>query len=88
VAARQRPARLAVHADTQLVRQPCAQRHRITLYVRRDAGEQDTVFRHSVENGIEVFYWIDRDMGYALSGAIGHREMQALADAAYRQIGH
>ena len=64
-----------------------ANQHRITLYVRRDTGEQDTAFRHAVENGIEVFYWIDRDMGYALSGAIGHREMQALADAAYRQIG-
>ncbi len=61
---------------------------RVTLYVRRTSGQSDTsAFRHAVENGIEVFYWIDRDMGYALSGSIDHAAMQRLADAAYRQIG-
>jgi anti-sigma factor RsiW len=61
---------------------------RVTLYVRREAGvTAGTGFRHARENGVEVFYWIDRDMGYALSGDIGHGEMQRLADAAYRQIG-
>lgn len=61
---------------------------RVTLYVRRTRGENnDTAFRHALENGIEVFYWIDRDMGYALSGSISHAAMQRLADAAYRQIG-
>jgi len=65
-----------------------AGQHRVTLYIRRASGQEDTTaFRHAVENGIEVFYWIDRDMGYALSGSIGHGDMQRLADAAYRQIG-
>jgi anti-sigma factor RsiW len=65
-----------------------ADQRRVTLYVRREAGEnRDTGFRHAMENGVEVFYWIDRDMGYALSGGIGHTEMQRLADAAYRQVG-
>ena len=65
-----------------------ADQRRVTLYVRREAqGNRDTGFRHAMENGVEVFYWIDRDMGYALSGGIDHAEMQRLADAAYRQIG-
>jgi len=65
-----------------------ADQRRVTLYVRREArGSNDTRFRHARENGVEVFYWIDQDMGYALSGAIEHAEMQRLADAAYRQIG-
>lgn len=64
-----------------------ADQRRVTLYVRREArGNSDTSFRHARENGIEVFYWIDQDMGYALSGGIDHAEMQHLADAAYRQI--
>lgn len=63
-----------------------AKQRRVTLYVRRDAGQQDTAFRHAMEGGVEVFYWIDRDMGYALSGGIAHGEMQHLADTAYRQI--
>jgi anti-sigma factor RsiW len=62
--------------------------HRVTLYIRRDVRDgRDTAFRHAVENGVEVFYWIDRDLGYALSGQIGHADMQRLAEAAYRQIG-
>ena len=65
-----------------------ADQRRVTLYIRKEAPDNgDTRFRHARENGVEVFYWIDRDMGYALSGAIDQGEMQRLADAAYRQIG-
>lgn len=61
--------------------------HRVTLYVRRAVtGNRETAFRHVTENGVEVFYWIDRDFGYALSGQIAHQDMQKLADAAYRQM--
>lgn len=60
---------------------------RITLYVRRDnKGQAETGFRHTREDGIEVFYWIDRELGYALSGNIDKAEMGTLADAAYRQV--
>lgn len=60
---------------------------RVTLYLRRAvAGNKETTFRHATENGVDVFYWIDRDFGYALSGQIGRQGMQQLADAAYRQL--
>lgn len=60
---------------------------RITLYVRRDDAKQaETGFRHAREDGIEVFYWVDRGLGYALSGNVDEAEMGRLADAAYRQI--
>lgn len=63
---------------------------RVTLYVRRAAaGNQETAFRHVTENGVEVFYWIDRDFGYALSGQIAPADIRKLAGAAYRQlVGH
>ncbi len=60
---------------------------RITLYVRRDETKQaETSFRHAREDGVEVFYWVDHSLGYALSGNVGQAEMGLLADAAYRQI--
>lgn len=60
---------------------------RVTLYVRRTVvSNRETAFRHVTENGIEVFYWIDRDFGYALSGQVAHPNMQKLADAAYHQM--
>lgn len=60
---------------------------RVTLYVRRAvAGNKETTFRHATENGVDVFYWIDGDFGYALSGQIGRQAIQKLADAAYAQL--
>jgi len=60
---------------------------RVTLYVRRAvAGNSETSFRHATQNGVDVFYWIDGDFGYALSGQIGQQAIRQLADAAYRQL--
>ena len=60
---------------------------RVTLYVRRAvAGNTETTFRHATENGVDVFYWIDGDFGYALSGQIGRQAIQQLADSAYAQL--
>ena len=64
-----------------------ASERRVTLYVRRDVAEnREVAFRHATENGVEVFYWIDHDFGYALSGEIAHKDIQKLADAAYSQM--
>jgi anti-sigma factor RsiW len=60
---------------------------RVTLYVRRAvASNRETSFRHAAENGVDVFYWIDGDFGYALSGQIGRQAIRLLADAAYAQL--
>jgi anti-sigma factor RsiW len=60
---------------------------RVTLYVRRAVADSKvTAFRHATENGVDVFYWIDGDFGYALSGQIGRQTIQKLADAAYAQL--
>lgn len=63
---------------------------RVTLYVRRDAAAtSETRFRHATENGVEVFYWIDGDFGYALSGQIAPGDIRTLAGSAYTQLaGH
>jgi anti-sigma factor RsiW len=58
----------------------------ITRYVRRaPLGNKITAFRHVTENGVDVFYWIDSDVGYALSDH-GRKAIQQLADAAYSQM--
>src|SRR3972149_420101 len=49
---------------------------RLTLYVRvnpDDSGE--TAFRFAQEHGVGVFYWLDRKLGYALSGAGGKNKV-------------
>lgn len=60
---------------------------RLTLYVRVNRnGNRQTAFRYAREDGLGVFYWIDRSLGYALSGNTPRRELLRAAQAAYRQL--
>lgn len=60
---------------------------RFTLYVRAmEKKENDTSFRYGENKGVGVFYWIDRDWGYALSGKLDRATLLKLADTAYRQF--
>jgi len=60
---------------------------RLTLYVSRQRGEpRDTAFRFSQEDRVSVFYWVDGNFGYALSGEIGKQQLLKLADIVYKQL--
>ncbi len=43
-------------------------------------------FRFVEENGATVFYWIEDDFAYALTGQLGRPEMTALAGRVYRSL--
>lgn len=60
---------------------------RLTLIVKRagpNAG--DTRFQVLEQNGNSVFYWVDRDYGYALSGGMGKNRMMDIARAVDTQL--
>ena len=61
---------------------------RLTLYVRTEASRnRETAFRYARENNIGVFYWIDREVGYALASAdLSKDELLRLANAVYKQL--
>jgi anti-sigma factor RsiW len=60
---------------------------RLTLYVRVNAEQSgDTAFRYAHEQGVGVFYWVDRKLGYALSGDVDKPELLDVATAVYRQL--
>ena len=60
---------------------------RLTLYVARErAGKQETAFRYTQEKDLGVFYWIDGQMGYALSARLPKAELGKIADAVYVQL--
>lgn len=62
---------------------------RLTLTVRHAAQTQSDVgFKVMDENGVSVFYWIDRGYGYALSGGIGKTRLLAVAHAVDAQLRH
>jgi len=61
---------------------------RLTLYMRTEASHnRETAFRYARENNVGVFYWIDREMGYALSSAdLSKDELLRLANLVYKQL--
>ena len=61
---------------------------RLTLYVRTEmARNRETAFRYARENNVGVFYWIDREMGYALASAdLSKDELLRLANLVYKQL--
>ncbi len=60
---------------------------RLTLYVtKRTRGEKLTAFRFAREGGISVFYWVDDECGYALSGDLDKASLALVATAVYRQL--
>jgi anti-sigma factor RsiW len=61
---------------------------RLTLYVRTEVPRnRETAFRYARENNVGVFYWIDREVGYALASAdLTKDELLRLANLVYKQL--
>jgi len=60
---------------------------RLTLYVTKPSkGDNTTAFRFAQEGPVSVFYWLDRDCGYALSGEVDKATLQRVATSVYRQL--
>jgi anti-sigma factor RsiW len=60
---------------------------RLTLMVKHaSSSQEETGFKVMQKNGTSVFYWIDRDYGYALSGAIDKTRLLAVAQLIDNQL--
>ena len=60
---------------------------RLTLYISTPhKGDETTAFRFAREGPVSVFYWIDRDCGYALSGEVEKPQLARVASLVYRQL--
>jgi anti-sigma factor RsiW len=66
----------------------CSRGTRVTLYVRSDmASQRSTAFRYAREGSVDVYYWVDSKLGYALSsGDITKENLLNVANAAYQQL--
>ena len=66
----------------------CSRGTRVTLYVRSDmASQRSTAFRYTREGPVDVYYWVDSKLGYAVSsGDISKELLLNVANAAYQQL--
>jgi len=60
---------------------------RLTLYVSTDQSHNtDTGFRFAREGDVNVFYWIDGKLGYALSAGMDKGALARIANVVYEQL--
>jgi anti-sigma factor RsiW len=64
-----------------------ADKQRISLLVRKDGEHsRETGFRYAVEDGVGVFYWIDDNCGYAVSGNLDRSQLLSIAHLVYGRL--
>ena len=63
---------------------------RLTLYVTREvpkqSGQPETAFRFGKDGPVNVFYWVDKGFGYAISGGSSRDELMRVSREIYRQL--
>jgi len=60
---------------------------RVTLCIsRRQVNSNTTAFKLYQDGPVNVFYWIDGDFGYAVSGGIDRKQLLQLAHDVYSQL--
>ena len=63
---------------------------RLTLYVTREvpklAGQPESAFRFGQDGPVNVFYWVDKAFGYAISGGADRQELMRVSQEVYRQL--
>ena len=62
-------------------------KQRLTLQARKQpTGAPETAFRYAIEDGVGVYYWIDDQCGYALSGSLDRAQLLAIGRLVYGQL--
>ncbi len=59
---------------------------RLTVLLGRNRNNRETSFRIASQGSLETFYWIDGEIGYAVTGEVPRSLLQKVADECYRQF--
>lgn len=59
---------------------------RVTLYVTPTPDATEAAFQFLELDGLEAFYWVDKDMSYALVGQVNKDALRGLAIEVYQQL--
>jgi anti-sigma factor RsiW len=59
---------------------------RLTVLVGRNGQNQTTSFRFANSGSVDTFYWIDGELGYAVTGEISRDVLRQVAELCYKQF--
>jgi len=64
-----------------------ADKQRMSLQVRKQpVAGGEVAFRYAVENGVGVYYWVEDNCSYALSGNLDRAQLLAIGRVVYGQL--
>ena len=58
----------------------------VTREVLKRTGQPETAFRFGQDGPVKVFYWVDKNFGYAISGGADHQELMCVSLEDHRQL--
>ena len=62
---------------------------RLTLYVTREVpGQGNAQFKFGQDGPVNVFYWVEDHLGYAISAGADRAELMRVSQEVYRQLKH
>ncbi|OHV76574.1 anti-sigma factor [Rhizobium sp. LCM 4573] len=59
---------------------------RLTVLLSRNSQNRTTSFRFASVGDVETFYWIDGELGYAVTGEVPRDMLRQVAEECYRQF--
>ena len=59
---------------------------RLTVLVGRNKHNETTSFRFADTGTVDTFYWIDGELGYAVTGEISRDMLRQVAEQCYKQF--
>lgn len=59
---------------------------RVTLYVRANTSHKLASFRFDHADDLSAFYWLDKDLAYAIVGKLSRDDLNRVADLVYAQL--
>lgn len=74
------------HGAAALYMYDNAEGQRITLYIAPLGSSSTTAFQFAEDGTTQSFYWMDRDLSYAVVGTVARDVLRAIALAAYDQL--
>jgi anti-sigma factor RsiW len=84
VAGHEKPTGLVMYENSD--KQRVTLQWRLTKDKEKAAATGETAFRYAHEDGVGVFYWIDDDCAYALSGPLDRTQLLGVARVVYGQL--
>lgn len=76
----------SAHGAAALYMYENAEGQRIALYIAPLGSSNTTAFQFAEDSTTQSFYWMDRDLSYAVVGAVPRDVLQAIAITAYDQL--